>query len=220
MKCSPAVGAATAPFFPREHGLIVAAVLLIRRAARGDVRRQRHGAERDDGLIECRPRNVESKRHRAVLAARLDRRLERAEQADIAALPEDDPVAGFSRLAGRARACQRLGRQPLDQRHRDARLVRAALSNAVQLGGDHAGVVEHERIARLEQIRQVEDRLVGKRLACVRIDDEQPRRVARSRGPKRDQLLGKMVVEMRRPSRISHGRAFARPSISRRYGSS
>ena len=54
VKCSPAVGAATAPSL-REHGLVVGGVLVVGRALRRDVGRQRRGAEIGDGLVEVGP---------------------------------------------------------------------------------------------------------------------------------------------------------------------
>ena len=84
----------------REHGLVVGASRSSARALRGDIGRQRHGAELRDRLIEAGA--VERKRQRdlAALALVFDRRIELAEKADPALVAEADDVARRSRLAG------------------------------------------------------------------------------------------------------------------------
>ena len=54
VKCRPAVGAATAPSSRAKMRLVVGAVALVGRAARGDIGRQRHLAALGDGLVEHR----------------------------------------------------------------------------------------------------------------------------------------------------------------------
>ena len=69
------------------------------------------------------------------------------------------------------------------------------LSGAFELGRDHLGVVEDERVAGGEQRRQIAHDAVGVERGGVRIDHEEPRRVARLRRPKRDQLRRQVKVE-------------------------
>ena len=180
---------------PREDGLIIAAVLFVGGAARGDVRRQRHGAKRGDRLVERGPAQLEAERHLPLLAAGLDRRRQAAEQAGIASIPEGDTVAELKPL-GRARQGQPAGgAEPLDQSRRDLRRVAVTLARAAKLGRDHLGVVEDERIAWLKQAGKVEHRAIGERGRRGGFDHQQPRRVARYGWPERDQLLRQMIVE-------------------------
>ena len=101
----------------------------------------------------------------------------------------------LSRLAGRAKACQRSG--PSRSISVTAILRRRLIAppHAVELGRDHLGVVEDERIAGQKQAgrsRIIRSAMSG---AGVRIDHQQPRRVARDRRAQRDQLLRQMIVE-------------------------
>ena len=95
----------------REDGLIVAAVARVGGTARGDVRRQRHGAQRMDRLVERGAGKIEGKRHLALLAAGLDGRGEAAEQADIAPLAEDDAVARLEPLGRPGQSLPAIGRR-------------------------------------------------------------------------------------------------------------
>ena len=54
---------------------------------------------------------------------------------------------------------------------------------------DHARIVEHQRIARLEQIREFIDMAVVEPLE-LRVHDKQTRIIARPHGPQGDQLFG------------------------------
>src|SRR6185437_16694052 len=83
------------PLLPGEHGLIVVSVALVGWTARGDVRRERHGALRLDGFVECDAGKIEGECHLSFLAPRLDRRGKTPEQAGIATLTEDDAIAGL-----------------------------------------------------------------------------------------------------------------------------
>ena len=61
-----------------------------------------------------------------------------------------------------------------------------------ELRGDDLGVVEHQHVAGLEQLRQVEHLTVGDRRP---VDDQQPRRIARPRRPQRNAVGGKLEIE-------------------------
>src|SRR5690349_13041404 len=84
----------------REHGLVIAPVALVGRAARGDVGRQRHDATLIDGLVEYRPVECERQRHLAALALCLDGGVELAEKAYVFFAPEAEQVAGRKPLGG------------------------------------------------------------------------------------------------------------------------
>ena len=58
---------------------------------------------------------------------------------------------------------------------------------------DDARVIDDERVPRREQRRQIEDGAVGE--FAIRRNDEQPRAIARARGPKRDRLLRQLEIE-------------------------
>ena len=60
----------------------------------------------------------------------------------------------------------------------------------------HAGIVENKRISRLQNLRQIADCPVLKRLARIRVDAEQPRGVARPRGPQRNTLPWQLKIEI------------------------
>ena len=177
----------------REHGLVVGGVLVVRRALRGDIGRQRRGAEIGDGLVERRSVKRERQRDLALLAFRFDLGVEMAEQADLAFIAEANDVAGrelFGRLDQRlpARAVQ-----PLDQRRLDLRLGLAADAAAFELGGNHLGVVDDELVAGLQPLRQVADGAVTQH--AIGLHHQHPRGIARARGPQRDARGGKFEVE-------------------------
>jgi hypothetical protein len=65
-------------------------------------------------------------------------------------------------------------------------------AHALELGGDHAGVVEHQAIAGPQLAGQVGDA----QIACLgAVEDEQARRIARRGGAQRDPVVRKLEVE-------------------------
>ena len=141
-----------------EHGLVVGAVALVGRAARGDVGRQRHVAAFGDRLSSTGAVEREGQRHLAALALVLDGRVELAEEADAALVAEADDVARRSRFAGLTKARQR---EPSSRWCSVASIrgsLAAADAPAVQPRRDHLGVVDDERVARAQQIRQIAHR--------------------------------------------------------------
>ena len=87
-------------FLARKNGLVVDAVLFVRRPPRGDVGRKRHGAQMIDRLIEACIAEIEGERHLAFGAALFDRRGKSPEQAHALPLAEHDAVAGLQPLGG------------------------------------------------------------------------------------------------------------------------
>ena len=81
----------------------------------------------------------------------------------------------------------------LDQRRLDGRDRLAADPHAVEPRRDDPGVVDDERVAGLEEIRQVGDARVGQR--AVRADDQHPGAVARRGGRERDALGRQVEIE-------------------------
>ena len=133
--------------------------------------------------------------------------------------PKSMRSPALSRLAGRARACQRLGVKPLDQGHRD---LRACLRRARARRCSSAGItlVSLNTSASPGASRSGRSRIVRSASGRVGrwIDHQQPRRVARARRAQRDQLLRQMIVERSCAlSRMHVMRTIARPSICRAY---
>jgi hypothetical protein len=61
-----------------------------------------------------------------------------------------------------------------------------------QLGGNDAGVVEHQTVARAQQRRQVAHAVIGD---AVALDQQHPRRVARFGGAQRDAFGRQFEIE-------------------------
>src|SRR5262249_36127799 len=82
---------------------------------------------------------------------------------------------------------------PLDQGRLDLRLGLAADAPAAELRRDHLGVVDDERIAGLEPLRQVGDDLVAQNTTTLY--HQKPRGITRARRPQRDAFRRKLEVE-------------------------
>src|SRR5688500_5144393 len=106
----------------REQGLVVGAVAFVRRAARGDVGRQRRVAERAYRLVEIGAVKAEGEPNASVRLLRLDRRFQRAEQADAALVAEADAIAHFQAPSRFGESPPSRAVDPLEQR--DANLNR------------------------------------------------------------------------------------------------
>src|ERR1700716_913493 len=95
------------------------------------------------------------KRNHAVVALVLDLRIEMAEKAHLALIAEANHVAlrqFFRRLDQRlpARAIE-----PLDQRCLDLRFGIAADAASLELGRYHLGIVHHQLVASLKELRKI-----------------------------------------------------------------
>ncbi len=179
-------------------GLVVALVEAVRRPPGGDVGRQRHHADTCQGFVERRPGKIEAQEHLARLAAVDHRRIEAGEQAGIVARlarrrAEADAVADRQALGRpRQRLPARRRRAP-GQRRLDLGDAAVADAFAGESRRDHPGVVEHQRVARPEQPRQVANKAVGGPLP--RLHHQQAGRVTRHLRAERDQLLGQVEIE-------------------------
>ena len=146
-----------------------------------------------DRLVEKRAGDIEDQQRLAAVALFRDRRLERPQEAGIAGMAEADALA-LGHPLGRPQE-----RQPAVvarahvKRGLDRRRTVAATPRTDEMGGNDLGVVEDQRVARFEQRRQVPHDPVGQ--APVRADVEQPRGVARFRGPQRDPVFGEFEIE-------------------------
>jgi hypothetical protein len=167
-----------------EHGLIVGAVALILRPLRGDVGRQRHQPVRGDRLVQQRPRQVEGERDLSALALPKDGRVEAGPLAGaFGRAAETDPVAGTQPFAGAHEGRPAVRREPLVQGRLDLDERAVAVAYAVQPRRDHAGVVEHQHVARPQQVGQVRHPAILQALAP---HHQQARGAPRLGGPERD----------------------------------
>ena len=96
---------------------------------------------------------------------------------------------------------QAVGGLLLGQKHFDSSAV--SLAMAVEPGGEHARVVQHQAIAGMEERRELAESsiLPGSRFA---IHHQHARRGAIRERLLRDQLFGKVVVEIGKQHRWSH----------------
>ena len=70
------------------------------------------------------------------------------------------------------------------------------MANPLKARRQHAGVVENQRVSVLQKLRQIADRPVLKHFTRAWIDAEQPRGIARPRGPQRNTLPGQLKIEV------------------------
>ena len=155
VKCRPAVGAATEPSSLREHGLVVAAVRVVGGAPRGDIGRQRHVAALGDGLIQHRAVEREGERHLAALALFLHRRVELAEEADPALVAEAHDVARREPLCRPHEGAPARAVEPPCSVASIRGCLAAPEPPAGQPRRDDLGVVDHQRVAGPQQVRQI-----------------------------------------------------------------
>ena len=176
----PCRGGCDRTFLLRKHSLIVDAVALIRTAPGGNIGRQRHLTPLVHRLVEHRPMKGKSERGLAALLLGLNRRIELAEEADLAFLPEPHHVAGNESLCRLDEGAPTRAVETLMQRRFDRGLRRAAPDPpAVQSGRDHFGVVDDERVPRTEEIRQIRHMTVRERGLRVRTNDQEAGGIAR-----------------------------------------
>ncbi|GJE69420.1 hypothetical protein CHKEEEPN_0948 [Methylorubrum podarium] len=178
-------------------GLVVGGVPRVGGPLARDVRGQRQGAERRDGLVERRPGEVEAQQDLAALSPLLHRGVEPGHGADVAgrlALAEADAVAGREALGRAGEGAPAVGRLAQVQ-HRLAALPRAArpVADAGEPGRDHPRVVEDEGVAGVQERRQVAHAAI--REAFAGAHHEQAARVARARRPQRDRSLRQLEIE-------------------------
>ncbi len=178
-----------------EQGLIVDAVALIRRAARGDIGRQRHVATLLDRLVEHRTMEGESERHLAALALVLDRGVKLAEEADLAFLPEAHHVARRQPFRGPHEGAPARAVEAPVQRRLDRRLGSAPDAPAAQARRDHLGIVDHERIAGAQQLRKIAHPAVVEFRHQAGPHHQKPRRVAGRSRTQRDPFGRQLEVE-------------------------
>ena len=186
----------------RIDRLIGVAVARVRRTPPSDVRRQRHRSDALDREIEIGPREVEHQLDFARVELIRNSRAERRHEARAVRLrAEPQPVSNDQPLGGaRQRTPAAIVHTP-QQVERNARRDLVAHAHTVERRRDHTRIVEHNGIARPQQVREIADGPVlkdARTISCGparRIDHEQPRAVTRLRRMKRDTVLGKIEFE-------------------------
>ena len=192
----------------RKHRLIARPVRLPRGPLQRDVRRQRHvthGLDRPVERIACQ---IEREFHFARIEPRRHRRVQRSHQTRRVRVPKADAIPGLQALC---RPCERAPPRsihPLDQVERDLRLDAVAHPHPVERRRDHARIVEDERIAGLQKIRQIENTAITQP-AGPRIDHEHASRIPRVRRIERNPLLGQFEIEQVGP----HGGCLAKSRV-------
>ena len=164
----------------REHGLIIADVAFVGRALAGDIGGQGHASGPFQQHFH-RLGAFEVQRHAAIFVARPGDRGDACAKVDPVAIPHPLGIAQEGLPLAQAQA--------LVQRRADPRFA----ARAFQLGGNDAGVVEDQDIARAQQARQVAHRQVGK-VPCPR-HLQQPCGIARAGGAQRDIFRREVEVE-------------------------
>ena len=183
VKCSPAVGAATAPSSAGEDGLVVGAVARVAAARALDIGRQRHAA------VSARaPPSARRRRDRSASAMSPSGVLLRDLGGEVVA--EGDPVAGLAAAWPPWR--RRASRPPPRSRCSVTSTARRAAPSQ-EPRRDDPRVVDHQQIARARAARAGRARAGrSSRLG----DDQQPRRVARLDRPAGDQLPRQLEIEV------------------------
>ena len=177
--------------------LVVAGIGLVRRALAGDVGRQRQFAEPRDRLVEIGAGQQEAQTDIAALPLVLDLGLQPGEFAGIARplAVEDDRLADRELLGRTGEGAPAIIRLALVQHDLDAGRGLAAIAPPPEPRGNDAGIVQHQGIARPQQLDEVTDAAILERLGRVGADDEQPRCVARTHGPQRNAFLGQIEIK-------------------------
>ena len=176
-------GGSNRPFLCRKHRLVILQILRVDAAFAGDVRRQRHGASTMEQHFD-RLLAFEQQRDRTVGMAFL------RDGGHPAA--EDDLVAQFHPLGIADEGLPAPEVHPLVQGRANLRFPVSAA--AFELGGDHAGIVEHQHIAGTEQRGQILDAAILKR-SIAPTHHQHPRRIARADGTQRNALGRQFEIE-------------------------
>ena len=191
VKCSPAVGAATDPRSPREHGLVSLAIA--GNVGAVDIGRQRDMPELLELAEEIRNR-LKSQRALAELSVRDDLRPQRTvseaqhfSRQSLAAGPRENEPFPFGNLLG--------------QQHLDAAggvvsgLSVQSCAVCEEARGDHAAVVQHEQIALAQTAPENPEHAVFV-LTGRAVEGEHARTSTLCGRLLRNQLFGKFVVEI------------------------
>ena len=151
----------------------------------------------------------ERERHLAALAFVLDGRVELTEEAHLALVAEPHDVAGGKPLRRPHKgAPARAVETPVQRRFDGGLGVTAADAAALQPRRNHLGVIDDQRVAGLQQVRQIAHTAIIEFRLLARPHDQQPRRIARNNRPQRNPLWREFEIEQIRAHRavIAHNR--------------
>ena len=151
--------------------------------------------ERVDRFIEYGAVKVETQDDLAALALFLDRRIERAEQTDPGLMTEADTVAGLQSFGGAHECPPTLRSKALDQGRFDLNRNTVSLARSEQARRDDLGVVDNQKIAFAQHMRQVAHRAVFEFGRCIRMHDQELRGIARVRRTQRNRILRQLEIE-------------------------
>ncbi len=182
--------------FAGIDGLVVGPVALVLAPFGGDIGWQWHLAAFGDGEVQVRPRQVEGKGDLTALALGLHGGVQPAQQAGaILDVTEAHPVTNPEPFARLHEGRPPVGRLALMQRGLDGDHGPVPLAHAVQPRRDHLGVVEHQGVARTQEIGQIADSAVLKH--PVRPDHQHPRRIPRFGGTQGDAVVRQIEIKVR-----------------------
>src|SRR5262249_58573001 len=133
-------------------------------------------------------------RYLAAVILRLDGGIELSKETDPALLAEAHDVAFGQPLRGLHEGAPARSVKPLVERCLDRRLARAAAeSPSAQPGGNHLRVVDHQRIARMQQIGGMADAAIVELGRGTGTHDQEARRLPRRDGTQRATLAAHVV---------------------------
>ncbi len=170
------------------NGLVVGLVAILRAALCFDVGRKRHRAVGLDGFIELGTAELESQRDLAGLALAGDTCAERPVVAQL------QPVEDLQPLGGTGEGAPGAGIDALVQVERHRGAVLAPDARALQFGGENAGVVDHQHVARLQDVQQVGNVAVKQRFAWA--NDQHASAVPRFGGVERYPIFRQLEIEL------------------------
>src|SRR5262245_41847779 len=184
------------PVLAGKERLIISPILFVRLTAGRDIGRQRHLAPLSNGLVQNRTMEGKRQSYLASLIFLCNLSIELAEKANFPFGAEAEPSPDLEFL-GRfdegtpARAVQPLVQGCLNSRGRASTPDTAAS----QTRRNHLAVIDHQAIARSQQVRQVANDVVEQFLRVARFYEQKPGDIARDRRPQRDTVRGKLEIE-------------------------
>src|SRR5262245_21555256 len=179
-----------------KERLIISPILLVRLTAGRDIGRQRHLAPLGNGLVQNRTMEGKRQSYLASLIFLCNLSIELAEKTNFSLCSEAEPVPGLELLGWfdegpPVRAVQPLVQGCLNSRRRAS----APDTAASETRRNHLAVIDHQAIARPQQVRQVANDVVDQFLRVARFNDQKPGGIARNRRPQRDPVRGKLEIE-------------------------
>jgi len=187
------------PVMLGEDGLIVRPVAVVLGPFGGDIGRQRHDAHVADRIVQRRSREVKGQGDQPVFPLCRHRRIQTTKVAGgVAGVSKTNPIPRLDPLAGFHEGGPDVGRVAVMQRrlHLDRQglaLGPDPLTHARQTGGNDPRIVEHQGVARLQEVRQIANDPVFQRAA---FHHQQPCGIARIGRAQRNTVFGQVEIEI------------------------